>query len=148
MSHLTTLDVKLDNFEALKKAVVDMGFTYDATEHVMHTNYGQSEKVALQILSKQGKRIPLGFKQNADGTYSIRADWWDVPIQQEQFGKDVKTYHSKNKVIDVAAEKGYTLDESKWVEKDGKKVLQLTMSAWDSGSGSEGTFASNFDSQF
>jgi hypothetical protein len=59
MSHLTTLDVKLDNFEALKKAVVDMGFTYDATEHVMHTNYGQSEKVALQILSKQGKRIPL-----------------------------------------------------------------------------------------
>jgi len=143
LSHLSTIDVKLDSLDALKKALEEMGYNYIDGRHVMRTRYGQSTNVELQ-LAKETQELPIGFRDTGNGTYELVADWWGLGINQDKFANNVRAYHAKHKLISSAESKGFKLQDSRWVQKEGKEMLQVTLGAWDNGN----SFGTNFSNQW
>lgn len=144
MSHLATIEVKFDNKKYVEEAIKEMGFLVDSTRHVMTTDFRQSEEVELQVLNKDGKPLPIGFRLNNEGDLDLRADWWGLNINKEQFVENLKTLYSKHKVVDLASQQGFNLESSEYItNENGDKMLRLELSSWVD----ESTFASSFDSR-
>lgn len=145
MSHLTKMNVCLDSMEAIKKSLEEMGYGFIENPGKINSSWGWNLSPELQVTSA-GKKLPVGFTKNKDGSYDVQADWWGFTQDSKKFTDNLKQLHAKHKLISVAAEKGFTLEGSKYVEKDGKKLLQVSLSAWDGGSTSMG--GSDFASKF
>jgi hypothetical protein len=141
MSHLSTIDVKLDSLDALKKALEEMGYGYVEGTRTMRTMYGQSTTVELQV-KRDNKELPVGFRTTNNSDYELVADWWGLGINSDKFANDVRAYHAKHKLVDTATSKGFKLEDSRWVEHEGKQMLQVTLGSWDGGK----TFGTDFGS--
>lgn len=143
MSHLSTIEVNIDNLMAAKKALEEMGYSYKDGPITMRTGFGHTANVELQVCSKDGKLLPIGLQKNKDGTLEIVADWWGTGINKEEFSQHLQAYHAKYKLIDLGTQNRYKVEESKWVQKDGKKLLMVTLGAWH-----DPSKPSSFHSQF
>lgn len=80
MSHLTKVKTKLNNKQYLLKALDKMGFTYKTGENLStKSRYGVNEKVEI-LITGNGKYTyhdnPIGFKKEADGTYTAAGDFY------------------------------------------------------------------------
>jgi len=141
MSVLKTINIKVDNIEALKQAIKELGYEFIEGRRTMHTVYGDSDEVILQ-LKDDDTELPVGFIENDDGTYTMKADWYGLGINNEEFEQDLNVAYSKHKVINTVTQNGYSFDTM----NENQEEIELKFSLWESDD--SGTFASDFESSF
>ena len=110
MSHFAKYEVKISNVEFVKKALIEMGYTYRENGTVK-TDFGESRPAELVVV-RGGTPISVGFCRDAKGELELIADWWGLRIPQNEFTSKLSQLHSKYQVIDIC-------DENRWnVEMD------------------------------
>ncbi len=132
MSHFTKCELKLTNLNAIKSAIESLEYEYEEATETQKVRVrgwrGQSEEAVVGIkLSK----YDIGVVQNADGTYTLVADWWGVEtttgVTQEEFVTRLNQKYQYHNVMEACEAKGYTLEEEE-VEEDG--TVKLYVRRW------------------
>ena len=132
MSHFTKCDLKMTNFEALKKALVDMELNVveaEAGQSVVVRGYrGQTLEAALKI---DMGTYDIGVVKNDDGTIDLVADWWGVEttkgVSEEELKTRLKQRYAYHNVLMACEAKGYSVEEEV-NQEDGS--IQLVMRKW------------------
>lgn len=130
MSHFTKVATKINDLEALKKALDQLGWTYKTAEEGVEVRgwRGQTSKAELAI--DMGK-YDVGVVRQEDGTYALEADWWGVEttrgLKEEEVVREVNAKYAYQRVIQAVQEQGYTIDENS-VQPDG--TIKLSVSKW------------------
>ncbi len=133
MSHFTTVETKINDLVALKRACEDLGLVVEeGTQNQLATVKGwrgatQQAEMSIHVTGK----YDIGVRQNADGTYALSADWWGIEEETEQKqevlqNKLIQRY-AFHKAKTEAEKQGFSIDEES-VEKDG--TIKLTVSRW------------------
>jgi hypothetical protein len=84
MSHKTEIKTELKSKKYLTQALTDLGFTFTEAEEgkqlVTKGRFSVHEKVDILIEGNGAKNYDgaIGFKQNADGTYTAVGDFWNL----------------------------------------------------------------------
>jgi hypothetical protein len=132
MSHFTKCDLKMTNFEALKKALVDMELNVvEAAEGqsvVVRGYRGQTLDAALKI---DMGTYDIGVVKNDDGTLDLVADWWGVEttkgVSEEELKTRLKQRYAYHNVLMACEAKGYSVEEEV-NQEDGS--IQLVVRKW------------------
>ena len=132
MSHFTTCELKITNYEALKRALADLELNYTEAEQGQGVTVrgwrGQTMEASLSI--DMGK-YDVGVVQNEDGTYGMTADWWGVEttkgIKEKEFRDQVSQRYQYHNVKMACEDKGYEVEEE-LNEEDG--TVQLVVRKW------------------
>jgi len=132
MSHFTKCDLKMTNFEALKKALVDMELNVvEAAEGqsvVVRGYRGQTLEAALKI---DMGTYDIGVVKNDDGTLDLVADWWGVEttkgVSEEELKTRLKQRYAYHNVLMACEAKGYSVEEEV-NQEDGS--IQLVVRKW------------------
>ncbi len=132
MSHFTKCDLKMTNYEALKKALADMELNVvEAAEGqsvVVRGYRGQTLEAALKI--DMGK-YDIGVVKNDDGTLDLVADWWGVEttkgVSEEELKTRLKQRYAYHNVLMACEAKGYSVEEEV-NQEDGS--IQLVVRKW------------------
>ena len=132
MSHFTKCDLKMTNFEALKKALVDMELNVvEAAEGqsvVVRGYRGQTLEAALKI---DMGTYDIGVVKNDDGTLDLVADWWGVEttkgVSEEELKTRLKQRYAYHNVLMACEAKGYAVEEEV-NQEDGS--IQLVVRKW------------------
>ena len=132
MSHFTKCDLKMTNFEALKKALVDMELNVveaEAGQSVVVRGYrGQTLEAALKI---DMGTYDIGVVKNDDGTIDLVADWWGVEttkgVSEEELKTRLKQRYAYHNVLMACEAKGYSVEEEV-NQEDGS--IQLVVRKW------------------
>jgi hypothetical protein len=135
MSHFTKCDLKMTNFEALKKALVDMELNVvEAAEGqsvVVRGYRGQTLEAALKI---DMGTYDIGVVKNDDGTLDLVADWWGVEttkgVSEEELKTRLKQRYAYHNVLMACEAKGYAVEEEV-NQEDGS--IQLVVRKWTAG---------------
>lgn len=125
MSHLVKVDVKVDNTEALKQSLEEMGYEVREGQHTLSA-WGWKMNCDFSI-KKNGRQLMVGFKELEDGTIKIEADWYGTGIGREKFQEDLNQLHSKHKTVNIVRKKGWKLGKEKVLE-DG--TIEIRASRW------------------
>ena len=133
MSHFTKCDLKITNLVALKKALADMGLTFNEAknEHgvVVRGYKGATLNAAVSI--DMGK-YDIGVVQQQDGTYELVSDWWGVEttrgVTEKEFVEELTQKYAYQRVVIACEEQGYTMEETK-TEENG--TVSLTVKKWE-----------------
>ncbi|MDD1674892.1 MAG: DUF1257 domain-containing protein [Methanomicrobiales archaeon] len=80
MSHFSRIQTQFRDREILIQCLQEMG--YQVIPEGLIKGYHGQEKVDFSIQAEKGYGI--GFRQNAEGTYDIIADWWGVRGTRQQ----------------------------------------------------------------
>lgn len=116
MSHFAQYEVKVSNLEFIKKALIEMGYTYRENGTVK-TDFGEARPAELVVV-RDNTPISVGFCRDAKGELELIADWWGLRIPQNEFTTQLSQIHSKYQVIE-------TCDENRWnVEMDSIQTNQ------------------------
>lgn len=118
MSHYTKVDCKVDNMDALKKALTEMGYGYREGSHDI-TSFGNTRTFEISIL-KDNKQIPVGWI-NKENTLKLEGDFYMTGINSAEFGNEVSRLHTKYKTEDWLKKKGYRVKHE--VNEEGKMVV-------------------------
>lgn len=118
MSHYTKVDCKVDNMDALKKALTEMGYGYEEGSHNI-TSFGHTRTFEISIL-KDNKQIPVGWIKE-DNTLRLEGDFYMTGINSTKFGNEVSRLHTKHKTEDWLKKKGYRVKHE--VNEEGKMVV-------------------------
>jgi hypothetical protein len=132
MSHFTKCELKLTNLTAIKAALEELEYNFAEAEegqHVMVRGWrGQQAEAVVGI--NMGK-YDIGVVLNADGTYTLQADWWGVEtskgVSEAEFVKKLSQRYQYHNVMQACEAKGYTLEEEE-VEEDG--TVKLYVRRW------------------
>ena len=132
MSHFTKCDLKMTNFEALKKALVDMELNVvEAAEGqsvVVRGYRGQTLEAALKI---DMGTYDIGVVKNDDGTIDLVADWWGVEttkgVSEEELKTRLKQRYAYHNVLMACEAQGYAVEEEV-NQEDGS--IQLVVRKW------------------
>ena len=132
MSHFTKCDLKMTNFEAQKKALVDMELNVvEAAEGqsvVVRGYRGQTLEAALKI---DMGTYDIGVVKNDDGTLDLVADWWGVEttkgVSEEELKTRLKQRYAYHNVLMACEAKGYAVEEEV-NQEDGS--IQLVVRKW------------------
>jgi hypothetical protein len=113
MSHFKAYECKVDNLEYVRRAINEMG--YDVVENTTIVDWAkQSRKVALAVVDKDGKLLPLGFAVAKDekGNTELQciADWFMTPFGEKDFTNKVAQLHDKYRAIDICEENRWNVD--------------------------------------
>jgi Protein of unknown function (DUF1257) len=131
VSHFTKVATKINDLVALKKALDQLGWKYkhDTAGVEVRGWRGQTTKAELAI--DMGK-YDVGVVKQADGTYSLEADWWGVEttrgLKEEEVVKELNAKYAYQRVVAAVEEQGYTIDQNA-VQADG--TVKLTVSKWE-----------------
>lgn len=109
MSHFAKYEVKVNNLEFIKKALVEMGYTYKENG-IVKTDFGESRKAQLVVV-RDGKPISVGFCDDGKGQLELIADWWGLGIPRQDFTAKLSQLHSKYQVIETCEENRWAVDE-------------------------------------
>ena len=132
MSHFTKCDLKMTNYEALKKALVDMELNVveaEAGQSVVVRGYrGQTLEASLKI---DMGTYDIGVVKNEDGTLDLVADWWGVEttkgVSEEELKTRLKQRYAYHNVLMACEAKGYAVEEEV-NQEDGS--IQLVVRKW------------------
>ena len=132
MSHFTKCDLKMTNYEALKKALVDMELNVvEAAEGqlvVVRGYRGQTLEASLKI---DMGTYDIGVVKNDDGTLDLVADWWGVEttkgVSEEELKTRLKQRYAYHNVLMACEAKGYAVEEEV-NQEDGS--IQLIVRKW------------------
>jgi hypothetical protein len=132
MSHFTKCDLKMTNYEALKKALVDMELNVvEAAEGqlvVVRGYRGQTLEASLKI---DMGTYDIGVVKNDDGTLDLVADWWGVEttkgVSEEELKTRLKQRYAYHNVLMACEAKGYAVEEEV-NQEDGS--IQLVVRKW------------------
>ena len=133
MSHFTKCDLKITNLVALKKALADMGLTFNEAKNeqgvVVRGYKGATLNAAVSI--DMGK-YDIGVVQQQDGTYELVSDWWGVEttrgVTEKEFVEELTQKYAYQRVVIACEEQGYTMEETK-TEENG--TVSLTVKKWE-----------------
>lgn len=78
MSHFTSIGTKITDLEALKNSLSQMGLKL---EHNQTCRYWAGNRVKENVAKLPGP-YDVAFEQNADGTYSIVADFYNGHVER------------------------------------------------------------------
>jgi hypothetical protein len=134
MSHFTKCDLKMTNYEALKKALADMALEFQEAEEgasVSVRGYrGQTLDASLKI---DMGTYDIGVVKQQDGTLDLVADWWGVEttkgVSEEELKTKLKQRYAYHNVLMACESKGYTVEEEV-NEEDG--TINLVVRKWAS----------------
>jgi hypothetical protein len=134
MSHFTKCDLKMTNYEALKKALADMELAFLEAEEgasVSVRGYrGQTLDASLKI---DMGTYDIGVVKQDDGTLDLVADWWGVEttkgVSEEELKTKLKQRYAYHNVLMACEAKGYTVEEEV-NEEDG--TINLVVRKWAS----------------
>ena len=134
MSHFTKCDLKMTNYEALKKALADMELMFLEAEEgqtVSVRGYrGQTLDASLKI---DMGTYDIGVVKQQDGTLDLVADWWGVEttkgVSEEELKTKLKQRYAYHNVLMACEAKGYTVEEEV-NEEDG--TINLVVRKWAS----------------
>ena len=134
MSHFTKCDLKMTNYEALKKALADMELMFQEAEEgqmVSVRGYrGQTLDASLKI---DMGTYDIGVVKQQDGTLDLVADWWGVEttkgVSEEELKTRLKQRYAYHNVLMACEAKGYTVEEEV-NEEDG--TINLVVRKWAS----------------
>ena len=132
MSHFTKCDLKMTNYEALKKALVDMELNVVEAEEgqlvVVRGYRGQTLEASLKI---DMGTYDIGVVKNDDGTLDLVADWWGVEttkgVSEEELKTRLKQRYAYHNVLMACEAKGYAVEEEV-NQEDGS--IQLVVRKW------------------
>ena len=133
MSHFTKCDLKITNLVALKKALADMGLTFNEAKNeqgvVVRGYKGATLNAAVSI--DMGK-YDIGVVQQQDGTYELVSDWWGVEttrgVTEKEFVEELTQKYAYQRVVIACEEQGYTMEETK-NEENG--TISVTVKKWE-----------------
>lgn len=108
MSHFAKYEVKISNVEFVKKALIEMGYTY-LEKGLVRTDFGEVRKAELTVV-REGEAISVGFCRNEQNELELIADWWGLPIPQNEFTTQLSQLHSKYQVIETCEENRWNVD--------------------------------------
>lgn len=134
MSHFTKCDLKMTNYEALKKALADMELAFQEAEEgasVSVRGYrGQTLDASLKI---DMGTYDIGVVKQQDGTLDLVADWWGVEttkgVSEEELKTRLKQRYAYHNVLMACEAKGYSVEEEV-NEEDG--TINLVVRKWAS----------------
>jgi hypothetical protein len=134
MSHFTKCDLKMTNYEALKKALADMELAFQEAnegQSVSVRGYrGQTLDASLKI---DMGTYDIGVVKQDDGTLDLVADWWGVEttkgVSEEELKTRLKQRYAYHNVLMACEAKGYTVEEEV-NEEDG--TINLVVRKWAS----------------
>ena len=123
MSHFAKYEVKIENVEFIKKALIEMGYTYKEGGTV-RTDFGEARAAELVVV-RNGQPISVGFCKNAKtGELELIADWWGLRIPQNEFTTQLSQIHGKYKVLEMCEDNRWNADlDSIHINADG--VLEV-----------------------
>lgn len=133
MSHFTTVETKIKDLVALKRALKDLNIQFTEStqeEQVFVKGYqGQTTGAAMSI--HISKSYDIGVKVDDKGNVQFVADWWGVETtrgwSEEEFLKKVTRKYSYHKVMQEVEKRGYTL-ETEEVKED--QTVQIRVRTW------------------
>lgn len=138
MSHKTEIKTKLDNREYLLKALDKMGFKYKEGENLTtQSRYGVREKVDILITGNENQNYsdnPIGFKKEADGTYSPIGDFYGLrdkdnrSVSAKSLGCNATKLSKEAEVTQRLGKLRFRMDEKS--RKDQGKKISFTMQRW------------------
>jgi hypothetical protein len=128
MSHFTNVKTKLTDLEALRAALVDLGYQVAADAPAIRGWRGTSQHADL---AARLSAFDIGFTRGADGTYDAVADWWGVKtyegVTQAEFMRRVTQRYAYHKVVGEVRKQGYTLVEE---EDQADQSIRLVVRKW------------------
>lgn len=138
MSHKTEIKTKLNNRAFLLKALDNMGFTYQEGEN-LHTQsrYGVREKVDILITGNNKHTYsdnPIGFKKEADGTYSATGDFYGLTdangksVSAKSLGINATCMSKEAEVNQRLGNLRFQMDKNSRKQEGSK--LSFTMQRW------------------
>ena len=133
MSHFTTVETKIKDLVALKRALKDLNIQFTeqtGEEQVFVKGYqGQTTGAAMSI--HISKSYDIGVKVDDKGNVQFVSDWWGVETtrgwSEEEFLKKVTRRYSYHKVMQEVEKRGYTL-ETEEVKED--QSVQIRVRTW------------------
>jgi hypothetical protein len=114
MSHFTTVETKINNLEALRRALDKLGWKWRQEEQGVEVRGYRGQKTTAELVIDMGK-YDIGVVKNADGNYGLVADWWGVETTAGKFEKEVveeiNREYAYARVVQACEEQGYTISE-------------------------------------
>ena len=130
MSHFTKVQTQINDLVALKKALDQLGWKYKHDETGCTVRGWRGATMKAEMAIDMGK-YDVGVVKQADGTYSLEADWWGVEttrgLKEEEVVKELNAKYAYQRVVAAVEEQGYTIDQNA-VQADG--TVKLTVSKW------------------
>jgi Protein of unknown function (DUF1257) len=132
MSHFTKCDLKMNNLDAIKRALQDLGLGFaeaSGGQSVQVRGYrGQTMDATLSV--SMGT-YDIGVVGAGDGTYDLVADWWGVEtskgVSEEEFKSRLRQRYAYHNVLMACQAKGYEVEEEV-NQEDGS--IQLVVRKW------------------
>ncbi len=134
MSHVSRVDIIINDLDCLVKACKDLGF--ELRESKTYRWYGRwvgdtplPPGATVEDLGKcdyeivvPGARYSIGVKKIGKG-YVMEYDYWSPGGLPQTLGKQIKTHYNKHKVTKEAKKRGWRIREEK---TNGKIKLRLS----------------------
>ena len=122
MSHFTTIKTKITHKDYLKKALTDLGYSYQEGNVKIG---GYSGNTAAEIKIAAGNSgYDIGFRLN-NQVYDVVADWWGIRnINREQFLQSINQRYAYHAAKDKLEEQGFSLVTEE-VQQEGRIHLVL-----------------------
>src|SRR5262245_5211325 len=134
MSHFTKCDLKMTNYQALKKALADMDLAVvEAAEGQTVSVRGYRGQTLDASLKIDMGTYDIGVVKNEDSTLDLVADWWGVEttkgVSEEEMKTRLRQRYAYHNVLMACEAKGSTVDEEV-NQEDGS--IQLVVRKWAS----------------
>jgi len=125
MSHVTTVETKLDDKAALKAACKELGLKYSENA-VADLGYGNKLKGDVVITLPNGTQMALVWNK-AKKCYEVHCDFYGGSIRNLLGGdlRKLKQAHSVQKLTALARRHNYRVQRGKVDAKTGDQVLYL-----------------------
>lgn len=133
MSHFTTVETKIKDLLALKRALKDLNiaFTEQTQEQQCFVKGYQGQTTDARMSIHVSKSYDVGVKVDAQGNVQFVADWWGVETtrgwSEQEFVKKLTRRYSYHKVMQEVEKRGYTLDTEE-VKED--QTIQIRVRTW------------------
>ena len=132
MSHFTTVETKINDLVALKRALKDLNFAFteaEAGQFVQVQGY-QGQKTEADLVIHASKTYDIGVQVTEKGVQFV-ADWWGVEttrgVAEKDFIQQVKQRYAYHKVMAEIKKRGYTLTEE---EQTDENQIRIRVRAW------------------
>lgn len=132
MSHFTKCDLKMKNIDAIKRALDDLGYAYQAADQdqAVTVRGWRGQTTDAEIAVDMGK-YDIGVIRADDGSYDLVADWWGIEttkgVTEEELKDRLSQRYSYHQVVMACADKGYSVEEEE-NEEDGS--VRLVVQKW------------------
>lgn len=131
MSHFTKVATKINDLVALRKACEQLGWNYKHNTEGVEVRGWQGQKMKAEMSIDMGK-YDIGLVQQADGTYTLEADWWGIEtskgVTEAEVVNELNAKYAYQRVVAAVEEQGYQIDTNK-VAADG--TVKLSVSKWE-----------------